>query len=99
MAEKTLWSHMTGLRAYVSVLPGVLPAVPSATLYQPVVGIARTEVVFEMMSPYTVVVPGTTISCCSPCTEEELAVKGVPVAVALLAVAAVNGEPVVAEST
>src|SRR5580704_7810132 len=95
-AEKTLWSHRTGLMANVSVLPGVAPAVPSATLYQ--AGTCATWVVLEVLSPHTVVVPGTTIVCCNPRTVADDAVCTDPVSVHDVAPAAVNGDPVAEDS-
>src|SRR5438270_13724842 len=75
IAANCFLSHKIGRKVYVSVAPGVDPAVPSASLYQATN--VSTEVVFEVMKPHTVVVPASTMCCCWPCTVDELAVKGV----------------------
>src|SRR4051812_19955157 len=102
IAENTLRSNITGLIVNASVAPGVAPAACVACVYQPV-GVedasrVPTDVVFDPISPRTVVVPGTTIDCCSPRTVADDAVNGVAVAVKVVAVAAVNGVPVVEDS-
>src|SRR2546421_12324498 len=94
-ALNCLRSHMTGTSVYASVVPGVLPAVPSDTLYQ--AGIVPTDVVLLSIKPHTLVVPGSTTKSCSPATVLELAVNGVPVAVKPVALEPVNGVPVVAD--
>lgn len=53
IAEKTLWSHITGRRVYASVPPGVEPMTPVVVTIQPEAAeneSVSTDVVFDVMS-------------------------------------------------